>query len=470
MLRSLLVLLAVLVPGLAFLFERPWLYVVTGLIVGGGLSLLAWWIWTTVGREDTDRPRPTPKSDDSTPDLEEMGIVDIKPQDAAESTEKDTQTDAAAAAATGGRGHEQERGTPASSPAGSSPATTAPSSPSKTKDSPTSASEKTSAEEAPVLTPLLESLRAAINAQTVCLLIQEDVALTYRIGAIASTHPSVQSSGSFDTQTPLLTATMSREAVTIRSLAEEKIAIEDLRYYDDPPEVDHLAAAPVSRPETSTTTFLLADATADEDLGTSEARSFLKHFAETVALLLSTNQSSSPVSGSEPSEEHLNGQQSGSEATTDRSEPPAPDGSSPRPRREIIAEEMDAARNADDELALALVHLNRAESIARRGDEAVASAERLFHARLDQLVPNQRIERFGELTYGIFFREGPDAVESQVADLETTMGREEGELEGGVSVGVAVWGDHEEDPQELRAAATEALREAYETGTPTIVA
>jgi hypothetical protein len=467
MLRSLLALLAVLVPGLAFLFERPWLYVVTGLILGGGLGLLGWWLWTTFSREDPDRPRPTPDPENAEPNLEEMGIVDIKPKDTAEEVDTGTSAETTPPAE---NAPNRDRGTPASSPAVSSTAAADASSSTQASDPSAPGYGETEAKKAPVLAPLLESLRAAIDARTICLLIQEDVALTYRIEAIASTHPSIQSSGTFDTQTPLLTATMSRESVTIRSLAEEKIAIEDLRYYDDPPPVDCLAAAPVSRPETSSTTFLLADAAADTDLGTSEARTLLDHFSDTVSLLLSTTQSTSSSSEAGASEEQVNGQHSGSDATTESSETSANNDSSPRPRHEIIAEEMESAQATDDELALALVHLNRAESIARQGDEAVASAERLFHARLDQLAPNQRIERFGELTYGIFFREGLDAVEPQVADLETTMSREDGELEGGVSVGVAMWGGRNDNPKALRAEATEALREAYETGTPTIVA
>lgn len=460
MLRSLLALLAVLVTGLAFLFDRPWLYVVTGLIVIGGLGTLGWWLWTTYKSEERDRPRPTPEPDDSDPALEDLGIVDIKPEGAT----VDTETDASSPTPHSGSGESpnHERGRPVPSSSEESPAPT---------NEPSGApSGDESTEEAPVLGPLLESLRAAIDARTVCLLVQEDVALTYRIEALASTHASVQSSGTFDTQTPLLTATMSRESVTLRSLAEEKIAIEDLRYYDDPPPVDHLAAAPVSRPDTSSTTFLLADAPAGRDLDASEARTLLDHFSDTVALLLSTRQSSSSPSEPGTSEEQVNGQHPGSDAPPENVESSATDDSSPRPRHEIIAEEMEAAQAADGDLALALVHLNRAESIARRGDEAVASAERLFQDRLEQLVPNQRIERFGELTYGIFFREGPDAVEPQVADLETTMAREDGELEGGVSVGVALWGGRNHNPKALRAEATEALREAYETGTPTIVA
>ena len=470
MLRTLLTLLAVLIPGLAFMFERLWLNVAAGLVVGGGIGLLGWWLWTTVKDDASDPSRPTPDAEDPEPDLGEMGIVDIKPEDAVEDAETDSQSDVP----TADDASDPEPGRPASSPADTAtPATGAPVSPradaSQTDDVPAPASSEATAKEPPVLSPLLESLRAAIDAQTVCLLVQEEIALTYRIEAIASTRPSVRSSGTFDTQTPLLTATMSRESVTLRPLAEEEIAIEDLQYYDDPPTVDHLAAAPVSRPDTSSTTFLLADAPTDTDLGSSEARSLLKHFAETVALLLSNRQASSSPSEPGSSNEHENGQHSEPDAAPEPSASSATNDSSPRPRREIVAEEMEAAQAADDDLALALVHLNRAESIARRGDEAVASAERHFHARLEQLAPGQRIERFGELTYGIFFRNGSDAVESQVTDLEATMDREDEELEGGVSVGVAVWGSRIDTPKALRAEATKALWEAYETGALTII-
>lgn len=463
MLRSLLTLLAVLVTGLAVLFERPWLYVVTGLIVIGGLGLLGWWLWTAYAGDNPNRPRPSPDTTDADPSLEDFGIVDIKPENAegepspADAQEASPSHPGRASTAASADAPESRSNSSSASRSGTPP--TPASSPPSTDASP--------ADEAPILSPLLESLRSAIDARTVCLLIQEDVALTYRIEAIASSHPSVQTSGTFDTQTPLLTATMSRETVTLRPLAEEKLAIEDLRYYDDPPPVDHLAAAPVSRPETSSTTFLLADGPADANLGRSESRSLLKHFAETVALLLSKESSSAAPSDSPSTDESVNGQDAASASPAESSG----DGDgSPRPRHEIIAEEMEAAEADEEDLALALVHLNRAESIARRGEEAVASAERLFHARLDQLAPSQRIERFGELTYGVFFRAGADAVEPQVADLQNTMDREDGELEGGVSVGVAVWRDRSDTPKALRSAATEALREAYETGTPTIVA
>lgn len=469
MFRFLLALLAVLVPGLAFLFSRPWLYILTGAILAGSLGLLGWWLWTTYGTEGPGRPRPTSEPAEREPSLDELGIVDIQPESAEENpsnerSEPDEKADPEDTAP-------KQEATPSAQPAPSGPdlATQSPSANQGETSAPpsdsTDSEEPEDSREAPVLEPLLESIRAALEARTVCLLVQEDVALTYRIEAAASIHSSVRHEGTFDTQTPLLTATMSRESVTIRPLAEEKVAIEDLRYYDDPPAVDHLAVAPLSRPDTSSTTFLLADAPAETDLGSSRARTLLKNFADTVTLLLDAGRSPT-----QPEAEALNRQVNGQESRGHQGDPPDPlskDGPAPRPRREIIAEEMEAAQSDSEDLTLALAHLNRAESIARRGNEAVASAERLFHARLEQMAPNQRIERFGELTYGIFFRADADTVEPWMADLESSMAQEEGELEGGVSVGAAVWTD--EDPEGLRTAATEALREAYETGTCTIV-
>lgn len=460
MFRSLLALLALLVPGLALLFDRPWLNVVTVVIVVGGLGLLGWWLYTAWVDEEREPPEERPQSTSSSPEpsLDEMGIVDIQPKGAATQTTADTSDPSSPT--------ESEDASPNTSPATASPAATSShvgrATPARESDT------GVQSPDAPVFAPLLEAVRAAIDARTVCLLVQEEVALTYRIEALASTHSAAHPDGSFDTQTPLLTATMSREAVTLRSLAEEKVAVEDLGYYDDPPAVHQLAVAPVSRPDAPSTTFLLADAPAADDLGSSRARSLLKHFADTISVLYNTDRSAAasalPENGDPPDPTP----EAPSDTSPEETSPKTAD-DAPRPRRELIAEEMSAADEASEELSLALVHLNRAESIARRGEEAVASAERLFQARLEQMAPRRRVERFGELTYGIFFRDGADTVESWVADLETVMAKEQGELEGGASVGAAVWTRSHEDPETLRTEATRALREAYETGTCTIV-
>ena len=476
MLRSLFAVLAVLVVGLAFLFGRPWLYIATGAILAGALGLLGWWVWTTYLAEKPERPRPQPAPDASGSSIDEFGIVDIQPEGtepSAPSSDEDASPEASAApekSAPEKPSPEKSSPTPSgprSSGPNSSPATRPPPTARDTSDNRPDSSE--GPEETAVFPPLLEALRAALDARTVALLVQEEVALTYRIEALASTHDAVRQSGAFDTQAPLVTATMSRKSVTLRPLAETQVAVEDLGYYASPPAVDHLAVAPVPQPDSSATTFLLADAPAAADLGTARARTLLKHFSDTIALLYDTDRRP-PADDASPEGTSSDG--TSSSANDPSSNDPSSNGpgapsDTPRPRRELIAEEMSAAQSTDDDLSLALVHLNRAESIARRGEEAVASAERLFQARLDQMAPGQRIERFGELTYGVFFHEGTETVEPWVADLESTMAQEQGELEGGVSVGVAVW--DEETPEALRSEATKALRKAYETGTSTIV-
>ncbi|MCS3641971.1 GGDEF domain-containing protein [Salinibacter ruber] len=470
MVRFLLVLLAVLVVGLAVLFGRPWLYVATGLILVGGLGGLGWWLWTAFGQDQAAPERPSPAPDAEDPSLDDLGIMDIQPKEAGPDASEPPPDEAAEHS---GPQTPPNTAAPAESDASSGPPPTSVDTPQPSSATDPPAQEDTDGEENSVFAPLLEAARAALDARTVGLLVQEDVALTYRIKALASRHPSVRKSGSFDTQTPLLTATMSRESVAYRSLTGAEVAVEDLGYYDDPPTVDHLALAPVAQPDSSSTTFLVADASSDVDLGASRARTVLSHFADTVALLLDTDRSpdgpeptSSPEGAHEVEDADLLAPNANGTPEADLEADEDPE-ASPRPRRELIAEEMETARSSSEPLALALVHLNRAESIARQGEEAVASAERLFEARLEQKAPSQRVERFGELTYGVFFRAGPDTIEPWIADFEAAMAQEQGQLEGGASVGVALWTD--ETPEALRTAATEALREAYETGTCTIV-
>ncbi len=473
MLRAFLVILAILIAVLAIVFDRPWLYAGAIVPLLGVLGLLGWRLWESY--RGPSRREKVPSSDFSsrTDSLEDVGIMDVRPQDRSEKKEEQKKPEEEkpqdhwpdAAATSPGEGSREEGF--ASTEGEESP----PSSNGRrrtSKDASASVEGDTEMDGDPVLVPLMRSLRSALGAQTVCLLLQEEVLLTYQIEALDSAHSSVRSSGSFDTQVPLLTAGMSRQPVTVRDLSSSKVSIDDLNYYERPPQVDHVAVAPVPRPDDPVSYFLLADSSGTADLGSSRARFLLEHFAETAALLLDSDRQREETEEVEV-DRPTNGQSS-LDAPSEEVESSEAEEDRPRPRREIIAEEMKAAEAASEELALILVHLNRAESIARRGEASVESAERLFRARLEQLAPNQRVERFGELTYGIFFRGGIEAVEPWAADLQDVLDEETGELEGGVSIGVAVWVARHDDPESLRTDATEALWEAYETGTCTIVA
>jgi len=453
MIRIFLVLAAVLIAVLAFVFHQPWLYAAAGVPLVGALGLLGRQLWGAYQREKNQQSAPP-----ANPPLEDLGIMDVRPHDRqggsneSSASEADTPT---SSEETGTSAEQQTESPPVSSSDAQTtaverePETT-------TRTAPETTTGET--DEQPVLGPYLESLRAALGARTVCLLVQEDVILEYRIEACASVESAVQRGGIFETQSPLLTATMSRQPVTVRPVTEEDR--EDLGYYDTPPAIEQMAVAPVPQPNSATTVFLLADATANTDLGTSQARSLLERYAETVEMLGELG---------ETRDEQERGRAPDATTEEETAAPSEDEEEKPRPRREIIAEEMTAADAGDDDLALVLVHLNRAESIARRGAESVDKAERLLRTRLEHFAPGQRVERFGELTYGLFPRRGLDEVEPWAAELQDAMAEETGELEGGVSVGVAVRGPRH-DANELRADATEALREAYETGTCTIVA
>jgi len=584
MIRALLVVLVVLIAVLAFWLDHTWVYALSGLSLLAALGWAAVYGWREYHRRQRKAARETPDREHR---LQDFGIVSIRPQQnqssrasggsgAAAGTQRsgtaqasrggthaanrDSQSDRQPAGASPSpAGSEAEGRRPVAASAGTATASTQVSDASASVatdevdetdaadvdvadvDTEAEASTSTSAitttdpSREPVLVPLVESLRAAVDAHSVCLLVQEDVVLEYHIRAIASRSSEVKRDGAFSTNDPLLTASMSRQPISVRRIEGGRDVVAGyLRYYDNPPSIDHIALAPVKLRDTATTTFMLVDATKGSDLGAPNARAIIEQYAETVALVLQSKASGStrsaeeqaPVHGdSSPSrtgtprvresdpvpddaDEHPDlfsgaaeisgdGPQSDERADatpsasgdeephadepTDRrmDDEPEADGADdtethaddgkPRPRSEIIAEEMEAADRAGSQLALVLVHLNRAEAIARAGDEAVVSAEETLRSRLKKASPEQRVVRFGELTYGVFYRGGLHEVEPWAVTLQQQMDAATGELEGGASIGVALRRHRHETPESLRADATQALREAYETGTCTIV-
>ncbi len=581
MIRALLVALVVLVAILAFVLDRPWLYAVSGASLVAALGWFAVQGWNMYRRRKRGSANASSRREHR---LQDFGIVSIRPQDkesssaspvqsgrspatdqapnpltsrtssfdapsgktddpsspettastATRSDENSYRTDAGGD--TGGRVDDDGRGSeapPTASARGGDEASTRVAQDSETDTAAEVESTgdsmiglTTSARrEEPVLVPLVESLRAAVHAHSVCLLVQEDVVLEYQIRAIVSQSAAVQRSGAFSTSDPLLTASMSRQPISVRRIEGGRDVVAGyLRYYNDPPVIDHIALAPVPLRDTHTTIFLLADATSESDLGAPHARALIEQYAETLALVLQSDaagsvsappssdaddgeddhdslhndgapsrtgtprvRESDPIPSTDTLEDEEGEKQSDHSAggVSDAEEPvDAPPGDvhddrqqdgqdaseqKPRPRSEIIAEEMERADRNNTHLALVLVHLNRSESIARAGEEAVASAEEALRDRLHRAAPEQRVERFGELTYGVFFHGGLSHVEPWAINMQDQMDAATGELEGGASIGVAMRSARHATPEALRADATQALHEAYKTGTCTII-
>lgn len=125
-----------------------------------------------------------------------------------------------------------------------------------------------------------------------------------------------------------------------------------------------------------------------------------------------------------------------------------------RPRNEIIAEEMAAARQVQEPLALALVVPRDAVEVAAKGSRAIAEAEQRLLKRLQGVAGSSRVEPFGELVVGVFCKAGPAFVEAWVERVEHSG--------PDVQIGVALLRARHRTPEAFRADAETALREAYE--------
>ena len=289
----------------------------------------------------------------------------------------------------------------------------------------------------------------------------------------------------FTTRQPLLTASTAHQPVTVHNLVSKTDREQLLKYDSSAGDVQHLVLAPLTRRQSHDLSFLLVDGS--DVLDTSRSHAVLERFADTLALVLD-HQVEAPDQGDtsssdvpELNEDELIGRDTPvadasrvpvhSDPSPEEPVEETPDEDAehkPRPRSEIIAEEMESAYTSNREMALVLVHLNRAESLGRQGDGVVRRGEERLRSYLQKRAPESRVTRFGELTYGVFVHEPLDMVGPWALDLQDELDHADGLLKGGASIGVAVW-NHHDPPEVFRANATEALREAYITGDCTLI-
>ncbi len=292
-----------------------------------------------------------------------------------------------------------------------------------------------------VLVPYLQSIRAALGAQTVCLLKQSDESLHYHIEGVVSLNAYARSGGDFATKVPLIQTRDSKSAVGVHRVSKDDFTPGNLGYYREVIAVKQLIVAAVPRPNAASSYFLLADSMQDGHLDKPRQRTLLRHFARLLGAILHQGDSAEMLDAYDYV----------------------------RPRREIISDEIEHARSREMPLALALVHLNNAEAVADQGEQEIRSAERSLASTLRRAARQARVERFGELTYGVFFYAGGPEVEAWAVELQRDLESNTGPIQGGVSIGIAMLQERHKDADAFRQDATDALREAFETGTCTIV-
>lgn len=282
----------------------------------------------------------------------------------------------------------------------------------------------------------LRAVQTALGAHTVCLLKQMDFDTTYTIEGIAGKANLVKPSGrSFTAVQPLITEDMLVDPVGKLTVADGDFHPENLGYYIAPVAIQEVLFVIVRSPEPNAMYFLLADTIKEKRFDTPRARALMLHFGHAIGVAL------------QPSEQDVMRKEK------------------VRSRREIIAEEMVRARANKQPLALALVHLNGDEYLAAQGESAILAAEKALEDRLRQATLRRgRVERFGELTYGVLFDGTADEVEVWACDLRDMLAQQSGVFEHGVSIGAAVLHESHDSADAFRADATEAVTESYHSG------
>ncbi len=457
MFRILFVIVAVVAAVLALVIEQPLLFVAAGASLSIALSMAIVYVVRRHRRRNRymEKPEPLPditadtSEEDKQKALASLGILEIRPKGSANGPGENEAGSPAVAVSGNGSNGSMASGT------NGAPKTTG-----NAIDAPVQGALDFSIQEQPqsvrisvnesvhkslreVLLPYLQAYRAIAQANTVCLLRQPKRAPQYHIEAIVSLNGNARGNGLFISKTPLLQWEHRRPGVHVLRASEDQLSGNVCGYYRQRVAVKEVVLLPVPVPSSLAQYVLLADAMREHILDSEEKQALSTHFAHLLGNILEMGICDELL---QESKEDV------------------------RLRSEIIDEEISQARDRGTPLALALVYLNRAEEVADEGGKRVVmQAESLLVQRLRETVQGARVERFGELMFGVFFREEAVAVEQWAIRLQQDMPGYSGLLEDGVSIGIALLHEGNASSEALRKEATEALREAFDSGMCTIV-
>jgi len=448
MLRVLFIILAVVSIALAIVLGQPLLYLVAlALLIAAGLLV-------TLGmrRRHKDVPETfmqAPEQPDE--DLASLGILDIKPRgagaDEGEPSDENEMADDSVSTAAEAPSNAEEKPAPTRDRSVSPTAAQAhvagvSKARQRRKKARIMVSEASSETKADVLIPCLRSLRASLDAYSVCLLRQEDVPLRYEVEVMISQNSYARSGGTYSSKEPMLSGHRALVPVVYPRVGPNGFPKAKLGYYHEPINVRQVAIVPVVPKQYDELFLLVVDTVNEDGLEAASVRVLLEQYARLVTTILDTLDTSPHADE-------------------------APD--APRPRREIIADEMEQARTLSHPLSLALVYLNRGEALSGDGSADVQDLEDQFESRLRSVALDARVERFGELTYGIFYHGSHDSLAEWASGIKEAFPEEDGAFEGGVSVGVAPFQERHDAADELRSEATAALQESFQSGECVIV-
>lgn len=302
--------------------------------------------------------------------------------------------------------------------------------------------------ETKAVTLLLASLQAALRAQCIALLRHDEGGGTYAVEALVGMEADVRTDPISAADSALHQVPGDRSI----SLLEDD-ALDALRYHVDPSGgVGHAAALALDG--LTARVLLVADGAPGTPSFAARHLTLLGEYADLLSHLLGA--------GSDAQADALPSDSDADVPEADVRDDEAQEDSKPiRPRADIIAEEMAAARAAERPLALALVVPRNAETVAKQGRKAVRDAEHALFERLREVDGSARVEHFGELMAGVFCHTGPTFVEAW-AERVAADGMP-------VHIGVALLRARHLDAEALRTDAANALRAAYDRGEDCVI-
>lgn len=445
MLRVLFIILAVVSIALAIVLGQPMLYLLAlVLLISAGLL-----VTMNMRRRHKDVPETFMQAPEQpTEDLASLGILDIKPKgDDSEVDPSNGDVPEETVTLTEEDGESVPEAAPAPDRSVSpTPAQSHVAGVSKARQRPPRArimvSEAASEIKADVLIPCLRSLRASLDAYTVCLLRQEDAPLRYQVEVMVSQNSYARNGGSYSAKEPMLSGHKALVPVVYPRVGPNGFPKAKLGYYHEPINVRQVAIVPVVPKRYDELFMLVVDTVNEDGLEAASVRVLLEQYARLVTTILDTIDIESD--SEEPSD-------------------------ALRPRREIIIDEMEQARSLSHPLSLALVYLNRGEALSGDGSADLEDLDERFSTRLRSVALDARVERFGELTYGIFYHGNHDSLPEWASGIKEAFPEDAQDFEGGVSVGVAPLLDRHDGADSLRSEATAALQESFQSGECVIV-
>lgn len=431
MIRILFTVVAVVAAGLALVLDRTELYWVAAVLI-----VIVLVMWAAVSRRRyAESKKPVRRkrkavSSKSEPELETLGILDIRPK----TSEAESGREKAESLQTAGAPASNAPSELGIAPVDEAAATRG------IREFVVQRTEGDTAKGPPPLAPpnedvlanFMETVRLAVSAHAACLLHQSKDTNDCTVVAIAGENRALQVGKSYRSVAPLVMPPYGWKPVTVRRVGNDDLSPRCLGYSATPGSLREVAIAPVN----NRGYVLLADTTQEGGLSHPQVRTMLEQFTQTLGVLLVDGDPIKPR---------------------------------PRPRREIIKEEMTQARVREQELALAIVVLNQADHVASLGAGVVLEAEDRLRMLLREVSIVSRVVRFGELMFGVFMNGAMEQLEAWDQSVHAALGAEKGLLEGGISVGIARLTDKHESPNDFREDAVTALRAAYNSGKYTIV-